>query len=36
MVLDLLRKQLHPNKVTINAFVRFKDEESATNAAKEV
>ncbi len=28
--------QQHPNKQTINAFVRFKNKEAALNAAKEM
>ncbi|CAF0757730.1 unnamed protein product [Brachionus calyciflorus] len=31
-----ITKQTHPNKQTINAFVRFKEEDSAKNAANEV
>lgn len=31
-----ITKQQHPNKTSINGFIRFKDEESAINAAKEV
>ena len=29
------RKQTHPNKQTVNAFVRFKEEGSALKAAEE-
>lgn len=31
-----ITKQQHPNKKSINGFVRFKDEDAAKNAAKEV
>lgn len=31
-----ITKQLHPSKQSINGFIRFKDEESAVNAAKEI
>lgn len=31
-----ITKQQHPNKKSINGFVRFKEEESANNAAREV
>jgi hypothetical protein len=33
--LSFLRKQVHPNKQTMNAFVRFLEEESAHKAAEE-